>query len=272
MNFKEREVFERMAIREAFNKAEEVLRRDEISLDRFDGGEVERDKEYVEKMEGIFKEGRTTEEEEGRMLAVIFEAIMHEQSELSDWLGPDATTIKPSRYDDIANGVDQLVEFLNEEEASYLAMAVDVTFGEDVVKKFDRIKNEIDSGVLGRVKYFYSENTKKKGFLENVPRVVIGADARTVKELSELWVEGRKKELSQHNIQYQILDEILIQAETFAAYAEKNGKVRVAGAYKDMAKKIGDIIGEKELSSESRDLGGRDDRFYDIKVMLKKFE
>jgi len=275
MNFQESRVFEQMTIKEAFVKAKDGLARDEIDLSEFEGvfgEEVEQDRKYVDKMESRFKAGETGEEKEGRMLATILEAIIHEQAELSDWLGPDATTIKPSRYDDIANGVDELVEFQGEEETSYLAMAIDVTFGEDVAKKFTRIKEEIDRGVLGEVKYFFSEYTGKRKKLENVPRVVIGADARTVKELADLWVEGKKKELGGHKIQFQILDEILIQAEAFHNYANKFGHDNVALAYREMARKIEEIIKEKFSGAGSQDSGERDERFYDIRMMLKKFK
>mgnify|MGYP001569067552 CR=1 FL=1 len=47
-------------------------------------------------------------------MATIMEAIIHEQIELNDWLGPDAETITPSQYDVIANGVDSIIRFQHE--------------------------------------------------------------------------------------------------------------------------------------------------------------
>ena len=53
---------------------------------------------------------------------------------VNNWLGPEATAIKSSRYDDIKNGVDNIVEFHKEEDfsSSHLALAIDETFSHDV--------------------------------------------------------------------------------------------------------------------------------------------
>jgi len=70
---------------------------------------------------------------ETKKIADIFEAVVLEHGELSDWLGGSAKTMKTSRYDDYMNGVDLLVEFAGAEgeESEHLGLAADVTFTTD---------------------------------------------------------------------------------------------------------------------------------------------
>ncbi len=81
-------------------------------------------------------------------------------------------------------------------------------------KKFNCIKKEIEEGKLARIKYFVSEHMNIRGELKKVPRLVIGADRETVKELGELWINRDNKALEKHPIQFTLLKEILLQCET----------------------------------------------------------
>lgn len=134
------------------------------------------------------------------------------------------TTRKSSFFDDYVNGVDEIVEIEEENSVNHLAVAVDVTFGTSLNKKFDRIKKEIESGDLATVKYFENSERTFKGRLSKVPRVIIGTSKDNLIKLAKLWVERNNKELSRHPVQLEILDEMSAQLEAYRYYAEKLGK------------------------------------------------
>jgi len=215
--------------------------RDEEFVDYYGKDVVEKDLKYVEEMEEKFS-GEAYEKKEVNKLATIFEAVVADQIYFSEWLGSGADTVIPSRYDDIKNGVDVIVEGDDEDEKHHLALAIDVTFGLDVDDKFDKIKREIENDKLTEVKYF--SHGPEIG-LKNIPRVVIGADVSTVKELSELWISNDKRALGEHRIQVQILEEIAVQLKTFKKYAESVDRVEVADKYGKTLEIINCIISEK---------------------------
>jgi hypothetical protein len=190
--------------------------------DLYDPEIIEKDLAYVQEMERRFAEADTPDTEERRRLAVVFEAIFHEQAELSEWLGPEAYTRKTSPYDDYKNGVDAVVEFIQEQGGiSHLALAIDVTYSRDTSKKLHRIKSEIERGQLAQVKYYVSDEIGFRGELVRIPRVIVGVDAETIRQLSELWLERDQTYLAEHYIQFQILEEIQMQLVAYKQYAEK---------------------------------------------------
>lgn len=267
-------VFQDLAINDAFRKAKEVLGEEIIKPNQFEylyGKEViNTDEKYVLEKEAEFSKNRDPDKEHVEELATVFEGIIHEQAELNEWLGPEVTTIKTSRYDDIKNGVDSVAEFREGPIAtSHLAFAIDITFSGDTTKKFNRIREEIDRGELARVKYFVSEHTGFMGELGKIPRVVVGADIRTLKELSELWLERDNKALAAHPIQFQILEEVLIQLEAFEKYATRNKKHELALKFDNSRKIIEKILEEKRKTFE--DPGIRDSVFESIQENLRSF-
>jgi hypothetical protein len=215
--------------------------------------DVDKDLAYVEEMEKRFREGANqnpVEFENISKMAVILEGIINEQIELSDWFGADASTIVPSRYDDIVNGVDCIVEFEEgENSASHLALAIDAVSSTGVRKKFERIKHDIDNGHLAEIKYFASAFLGIRGEKSNVPKVVIGADRKHIREVMELWLNNKRKELAEHYLQIQILKEIKIQLEVFIQYANSKGKPDMANIYKKALLIVKRIIREKNNAS-----------------------
>ena len=270
---------ETVKIEEAFSveqmakKAKASLKREEICLDDFEGiytkEKIEADKKYVEEKEKVFDRDDTENEKEMKKLATIFEVVVYKHGELSEWFGHGALTIKTSEYDDIKNGVDLMVEF---EEKGHLALAIDVTFSNDTEKKFERIQKEIEKGKLTEVEYFKSESEEYPHSLQKVPRVVIGAEKKTVMELGELWVENEKEKLGKHSIQFQMLDQIIEQAEVFAEYARKCKKEDVVGQYENIRKILGDVLKEKNKNPDLEDSFERDNVHYSIIEKAKSFK
>lgn len=266
---------QRELIEEAAKKADSIITRDEIKLSDFfgsaDADRLRKDAEYVKMRETEFFQLNSTQEQESLRWSKVLEALIHEQGEQSNWFGPDATTIKTSRYDDIAGGIDEVLQFRKEEAGLYfLGLAIDATYSHDTIEKLKRIKSEIDAGNLADIRYFISEDDELKGELKNIPRVVIGVDKKTVSEVAELWLDGKSKELSLHQIQFQILEQILNQCEVFAKYATSIGKDEVAKKYESTGSIIKSILDEKHRYI--KDLGQRDSVHHSIETDLKAFD
>jgi len=248
-----------------------------IQLDEFadlyDPEVITKDKAYVENLEGKFSADGAPEA--SKKFGKLFEAIINDQIENSDLMGPNADVIVPSRFDDIANGIDSIVRFKEQKGAtSHLALAIDVTRSHaEIEKKFSRIRSSIEDGNLSRVKYFRSKNFR--GELKPVARVVIGADHVVTEDISNLMLtfmrmqrtiaENRRtknendsanelpkklsevrKKLADHPLHQIVLTEIRAQLEAFQSYAQQRGKQTAADEYTKILHLIAEIIDEKD--------------------------
>lgn len=219
----------------AYSKALEVIESDEINPADFKGHrgysdqDIQMDLDYVNRREAGFVGNFSPEQEMTRKLAMIFEAIIHEQVELGDWLGSNVITRKASVFDDYKNGIDTIAEFAHPK--GNLVLAIDVTIT-NPTKKLEGIKNNIDKGKLSHIKYFESSDGEFKGHLRGiVPKVIVGAERRAVLRLASMWLKNEKKELGVNSIQLQILDEIVAQLDVFMRYADKIGQRSLGTIY-----------------------------------------
>jgi len=230
--------------------------------------EVDNDLNYVQKEEESFNEGIMDSEDKRTLeFSRIFEAIIYDQGELANWFGENGATIKSSRFDDIKNGVDLIVEFSgDEEETSHLALAVDVTFSDNIQKKLDNIKREIEHGKLTNIKYFQSDKLGFKGEKRDIPKTVVGADVKTLNKVMDLWVNEDEKRLAEHPIQFIILDEIMAQLEKFREYAQAMKKSNIVEKYDKAIAIMEKILAEKQDLREEvlkdDDSAIRNDRVY----------
>lgn len=243
---------ESLSIDHYYKKAHEIMERDRVKetdfIEPYGEAMVESDMKRVADLEGKFDERGTEFNDEMKKIADIFEAVILWNGEQSEWLGPNATTVKSSKYDDYVNGVDAIVEFRNEDQrsASYVGLATDITFSQDSGKKFDCIKKQIDDGELAKVKYFHSEVMNIHGQLSKLPEVVIGADKAMVLEIAELWAEKKFKELGEHRMQIMMLLQMEAQLRAFASYAERIGRNDLAEIYRSRLEIIEKILEEKK--------------------------
>lgn len=210
-------------VEKAYAKATALFERDAIRPDDFappyDARQVADDKALVARLEAKFG----NDEFAHKKYADVFEAIIYEHIEQSDWFGPTAQTIKTSKFDDYVNGIDLVTEFSNEDQSlTHLGLGIDVTFGTTAMeKKFQRIREEIKTGKLATVKYFQSEHSPIKGTYRDMPRVVIGAEREHITELAARWMDPKmNRELANHPVQTILLDEIEAQLEGFHRYAQ----------------------------------------------------
>lgn len=235
---------QRKIIELAYEKAQTILASersiDPQQFDNFDPATIAKDVEYVRQMEALFTQEDKGDAQETRQLGLILEAIIHEQAELNNWLGEEVTTVKASRFDDIANGVDSIAEFNRDSGISYLALAIDVTHG-DPSKKLEKIRHEINAERLSEIKYFASSDGTFQGSLKKVPRVIVGADRNTIIALAQLWTENKKTDLAKHSIQLQLLDEIILQLQTFIKYSEIKGKSNIVEIYRKQLRLVESI-------------------------------
>lgn len=210
---------------------------------------VEVIKEDLEKVIELQKKWKAREEVQEHItnsIAEVLEAIILSEGELSQWLG-EAHTVRTAAYDDYVNGVDMMSEWYSPEDGSrVLALAVDVTFGTiKIQKKLERIRDEIDKGELGSIKYFTDIRGDFFGTRRNVPRVVIGVSQQTVEKLAELWVNGEKKALGAHAVQRVIVEEMYLQLRAMQDYALSKDQAHVADAYTPAIRIIGKLLEEK---------------------------
>lgn len=249
----------------AYNKALRVLS-DPINPDDFQDiyGDVERDKNYVEQMNKRFAENESRKSLETinrQKIAKIFEAIVFEQAEQNNWFGESAVTIGASRYDDIVNKVDTIVEFDEEAGTSHMALGMDVTTAQRFAEKFEHIRQGILQGQLTRIKYFISESMGFRGEKTGVPHVVIGVDRKTLFDVIELWSRGDNKSLSKHPVQTKILLEIQLQLNSYRKLADKLGHTKVVQTYDRTLSIIDKVIEEKGINESDLKVA-EEDRYF----------
>lgn len=99
----------------------------------------------------------------------------------------------------------------------------------------------------------------------------MGVSGETIGELTNLWMGGDKRGLNGHKIQFQILQEIILQAETFRNYAARIGQENVSKVYGNLAESTRKIYEEKAQGSgvETNDF---DSAFDILRYNLKIFE
>lgn len=218
------------------------------------------DIEYVREMKKKFQAETSRERQSDpdayflRILAKVFEALVIDQIAQSEWFGKEVEIIKASDFDDIVNKVDAIVGIqTGPMTASHIALAVDITTQTTSQKKFDQIVSEIKRGNLTKVKYFVSEILHFKGTMENIPRVVIGADKKTIMDAVNKWIDDKnpinKDSLREHILQAIILEEIRVQLEKFSEFAELVGQAKVSAIYKRTLGQVNDIIAQKNFSA-----------------------
>lgn len=212
-------------------------------------------------------------EENGiKHIADVFEALVFQHAELSNWLGQNAETIRTSEYDDVVNGVDLIVEFTDEGTSKHLALGVDVTFGtRSINRKFLHIKHEIERDRLADVKYFEAHN--HTGSLKQLPRVVIGVEMDTVIALAALWMNDRKKELSEHFVRDILVQEVTLQLKKFLEYAEAIGSTKATRSYREAITTIKNVNLNTTPThdAESKKSIANDKVFRNIKQELESF-
>jgi hypothetical protein len=207
---------------------------------------IDNDLTEVARIERLVSQEKDENVAENNKLSEIFNAIILEQFEKSDWMGPNAFTIGTSKYDRFRTGIGNVTEFHEERGISYLAMAVRVTFSPNLEKKLLKIKDDIKDGELSKIKYF--ESDLHRGELKKVPNVIVGCDKEMLLEVVELWVQNKNKALGEHPLQFLILDQAKKEINYFRDEALSHGKHELVEIYESVLNNIDGILkGKNDL-------------------------
>lgn len=252
---------------------------------------IKRDMEYVEKKKAGIKARGTLPTKR----AEILEAILSEQIELSNWLGQEAQTIIPSKYDDSAHGVDVAVEFERAEGFKHMALGVDFTSSAEQIKtKLLTARKHILNEDLTKIKYFFSEKSHIRGEISKIPWLVVGADTHLLRGLCKLWIakyqspnmpdkiseetqkylsEQRKnaqKELANHRMQNLLLDELEMELVAFMEFADRNGRDEIANKYETLLELIRSIKDSKEETPLSKNEQSKNEKDLVFQALKKE--
>lgn len=145
----------------------------------------------------------------------IFEFLMRE-SEKFNWFGEDCYIVKTSKYDDIKNYTDIVIEW-EDEDGQIVRLAIDCTVAkneDNLRKKAYGIKRKLESGDLSSLKYHQSELSDEKRLLTQIPQVVVAIEPEKITDLCRIFTrvinkdKGSKDDFSKCNVQFVLLKEI----------------------------------------------------------------
>jgi hypothetical protein len=266
---------------EIFRRAKNLIEKSRFKLNDFKDSHHEKmiteDTATVQEIEHEREINGHIETEHDR-IATIFEALFHQHVEVSNWLGEGVVSYKTSKFDDYINHVDSVLGVEIKDRGltarSYVALGIDVTTSEHFLdKKFERIFNEIRRKTTTEVRYFATnpeDGPQFKGRLLNLLRLVVGADVDTVKALSELWLKGNNRELGNHPIQHQIIEELIMQCGAFRQYAIVVRNTEATKFYGSMLDFMQNIKKEKQV--QVPDNNKRDRVLKQMEESLKRCE
>jgi hypothetical protein len=243
-----------MELDKMHQRAEEALGADAINPDdfpRYDKAAVAADKEYVREMKEKFAAEASPEEREAKQMADVLEAIVLQFGEQGYWFGgseeEEVTTVKTADYDDIKGGTDILVEYSRKNGGvANLGLGIDVTYREDLASKVERIRQEVASGCLTTLRYFYSPRRKIRGEQKEVPRVIVGVSGAHARDLGRLWMDRQNRKLSEHPVQIIFLQEMELQLDKFLDLAERQQHAPAARALADALAIVRKALADKD--------------------------
>ncbi len=161
-----------------------------------------RKKDIRRKIDNMDKDEREVSERNAKR-AQAFEIVVADQAHDGQWFGENAMISRTSEFDDIINGTDFVVEIVADEDESQevkrIAFAVDASTSsspEVIQRKIERnIKKIKNTANPPGVKYFNSQIFgEKKGKIENLLPVVIGAERKNIDELFDLFAQLKNLE------------------------------------------------------------------------------
>lgn len=266
------------------------IEKERIQIHEFEGlydpAILARDQQEVDRLESIFSKQNENDPEANALSkrGKLFEAIVNNQIESSNWLGENASVIIPSKYDDYINKIDTILEFDTEGSISHMALAIDVTKSrDDIQKKLAQITSSIKKGQLSTVRYFRSQTERAEK--SRIPRVVIGADQKTMNDLAELLLrfqalKGKNQDefkkirakLEKHPAQLLIILEIRNQLSAFKKYALEVGKEDLIPAFDALLDLLNPIFIEIKSDEDYLDKIGRvkDDEVFNMIIEESK--
>ncbi len=152
-------------------------------LDKYNNEEIEKDKSTLERIEDDFEEGG----KRGEAMEIILADLLDRWFETEDM---EVITQRTTKFDDVVNGVDIIVEFKTPDSIEKTALAVDASLSHSIIEK--KLK-KCYSKVVGedknfQVKYFQGQFEDENGEyphgpLKTVVPLVAGLDCRNANKL-----------------------------------------------------------------------------------------
>lgn len=208
----------------------------------YDDDEIINDMKRVIEKEEWIKYNDTPSRAKLKKIATVLEAILVEGITKYNWLGNKIKILPPSKFDELFNGIDAIIELIRDEELNeFLALGIDVSFravdGKVFADKVNSLLDFIKERKLTEVKYFKDEQGDVVPGLY-VPKVVISVDAKTIEEVAEIWSKRKesefKEKLAKHPLAFMIIGQIAQQCTIFSEYARKIGAENVAQKYDEV--------------------------------------
>jgi len=190
-------------------------------IESFGQDEVEKDGQLITRLEEKFAEqlehlplAEVQMIKRGEKLGLLLEIIIAEQGEDFHWAGETAHFIRTSRYDDIVNSVDLIIEFeidstdQNQLTPHRVALAVDASQNVEMIsQKMNRNLDKLlrrNGKKSPEIKYFQSViNPNIKGPLELVIPVVVGLEKNNTDHLTKLISNFQACDTKNKNKEYQ---------------------------------------------------------------------
>jgi len=257
----------------AFEKAKDTLgsgdtdMQDPEFVDLYKDQQIQIDLQKVKDYEEIFaSKPRTPEQIYHEKIGKILEALFHEQASINHWLGENTKVSRTSRFDDVVNGVDEVVEYEEKGKASYLALAIDATSSSHPGWKFSKIRDQLRKRELGKIKYFKAKNFV--GTLKDLAKVVIGASPENLQEVIKLWVSDENEKLKNHPIQTLFLEQAVTQLENFKSFSEREKDLKNVKVFERDLEILKPILAQKRKAAPLTEKLQKDSVFAGIKAEL----
>ncbi|MEI8339521.1 MAG: hypothetical protein WCF94_02555 [bacterium] len=238
-------------------------------IDLYKKEKIEEDRKELARLKAIFKK----DSEEGgydlkynQMLGRTFEVLVRYCISKKEWLGKNVEIVPVSEFDDVKNGIDILLKFIQAgNNINFLALGIDLTMSHHLFDKLNRIKSEIDQGHLAKMDYFLDGN--HKGQVSNIPRTIVGIDKDLIVKLMESITTGMADAVNDKKIKYLILRESEIQLEIYQKYALNRSKIESEKA-KELMKAGRLEEAQKTLELSSKQISIAEKLGTDLRIVL----
>ncbi len=253
-----------------YDNEEEIAKDDEHVKDlekTWEDEKREMSKEEKERYESIFKRSEALE----RTFVNLFpEWFSSEDGDIN------VLTFVTTKYDDVVNGVDFVVEFELPETTEKVAMVVDASLGMDGMKNKLKSCHDKIKGKEGKVevKYYESQVPDEEGNypigpLKNIVPLVVGMGAKNINNLFEDFADylalreknidlanEKMDKIAEDSIKKVILNQIELQLDFYLSEKEK-----IDPQMLDKVNKIGIILNNisKNMKDVVPDFGKMDD-------------
>lgn len=199
--------------------------------DKYSKEKIDENLESLKKLETQFIESGSVEKKKSKKIAAMTEIALEYGVSNLKWYGDNVEIRKTSRFDDVKRGVDGVLEISKQKaESDFVGLGIDATFrglkSKDFKDKIFSLLRSVAGGFKTKIKYFKEhDGSLKKEFA--VPKIVLSFDTTDVKNLVYMLAHADDEKIQNsykdHNIKFEMMNQIMVQCEKLAAFAKKHG-------------------------------------------------